>query len=181
MNDKDQASIDHVTSVSKNPHAAMIVRWLVTGWDVKRKDDDIILQAPHWIEGVEYELIEPKPAKPAYRVYKDRNMPGTYTQDRDINGKVTQICFEDNVEFISDWIEYDPPKKWPTPLVERIAAIDIKAAEWIVDNWDDLLTYKYTNDGMHKRESNILKNMFSWIQSPQYGYYWDRISKELGE
>ncbi len=39
-------------------------------------------------------------------------------------------------------------KQWPTPLVERIAEIDLKAAEWIVDHWGDLLEDKYTSDSL---------------------------------
>ena len=180
MNDKDQAAIDHVASVSKHPHAAMIVKWLITGWEVKLKNYEGAIDNPIWLEQNEYELIEQKPAKPAYRVYIEKGDNEPETVRREMYDKYKD-SYDDKVEWISDWIEYDPPKKWPTPLVERIAAIDLEAAQWIVDHWDDLLTDKYTNYGMHKRESNILKNMFSWIESPQYGYYWEAISKKLGE
>lgn len=73
------------------------------------------------------------------------------------------------------------PKNWPTPLVERIAAIDINAAQWIVDHWDDLLEYKYSVDGSYSRESNKLDSMFVWCEAPQCDGYWRKISKQLGE
>lgn len=181
MNDKDRDAIDHVASVSKNPHAAMIVKWLITGWDVIRKDDpDNIIISPRWHKGEEYELIEPKPAKPAYRVYiEPSNQKPTivtkwsYDKSRD--------SFDGKVEWISDWIEYDQPKKWLTPLVERIAAIDLKAAEWIVDHWDELLAGKYDPIGLYKVYSDTLDKMFYWPSTEQGDAYWRNISRQLGE
>ena len=133
MNDKDQAAIDHVASVSKHPHAAMIVKWLITGWDVEIKPSgewrplsgDI---EPSWSGKFEYRLIE--------------------------------------------------PKKWPTQLVERIAAIDIKAAEWIVEHWDDLTNIRYSQ-GEYCRESKSLYHMFSWDACDEFE--WDKISYKLRE
>ncbi len=179
MNDKDQAAIDQVASVSKHPHAAMIVKWLITGWDVKRKDRETVLPQPYWHIDVEYELIEPKPVKPAYRVYSDQD-GDLFVAERNPDGGVCQT-FTEGCEWISpDWIEYGPPKKWPTPLVERIAAIDIKAAQWIVDHWDDLLDEKYTMHGQYSRDRNRLIEMFSWnISGPNFNWY--DISDKLGE
>lgn len=177
----DQAAIDHIASVSKNPHAAMVVKWLITGWDVVYKGQKDRLPHPCWSKDDEYELIEPKPAKPAYRVYKRNDDITTYTQDRYVSGNTSHIHNIDDVEWISDWVEYDPPKKWPTPLVERIAAIDIKAAEWIVDNWDDLLDDVYvTNDG-YSRDSERLIYMFCWKNSPQGSQYWNNIDNKLND
>lgn len=182
MNDNDQAAIDHVASVSKHPHAAMIVKWLITGWDVIRKDDpDNIIISPRWHKGEEYELIEPKPAKPAYRVFIEPNDGEPKTVTRKHYDKHND-SYDGKVEWISDWIEYDPePKKWPTPLVERIAAIDIKAAQWIVEHWDDLLDDKYTQKGRYSRESSRLDSMFPWRFSEISEDVWFDISKKLGE
>jgi len=119
--------------------------------------------------------IEPKPAKPAYRVYVDTKSLRTNTVD-DSDGTrhhdLPALC-----EWISDWIEYDPPKKWPTPLVERIAAIDLEAAQWIVDHWDDLLQDKYKNN-MYSRDANSVIDMFKWDASPQGADYWDDIDNK---
>lgn len=180
MNDKDQAAIDHVASVSNHPHAAMIVKWLITGWDVEFQHaigEWKISDFPTWSPGSKYRLIEPKPAKPAYRVYVDTKSLLTNTID-DSDGTrhhdLPVLC-----EWISDWIEYDPPKKWPTPLVERIAAIDIKAAEWIVDHWDDLLDRKYVTEDNYSRDSKVLLSMFCWKASPQGVQYWNNIDNKL--
>lgn len=75
--------------------------------------------------------------------------------------------------------------KWPTPLVKRIAAIDIKAAEWIVDNWDELLDEKYTSDSLYgpnrySRDACALNEMFNFLQTGNR-CYWLNISKQLGE
>ena len=182
MNDKDQAAIDHVASVSKNPHAAMIVKWLITGWDVRFRQgngDMCSTTAVTWNPGTEYELIEPKPIKPAYRVYIEKSDGRTYTQDA-IDGNRDKTLLPEKYEWLSDWIEYDPPKKWPTPLVERIAAIDMEAAQWIVDHWDDLLKEEYTL-GSYDRMNDNLVDMFYWNNSPQEHNYWSKISDKLGE
>lgn len=183
MNDKDQAAIDHVASVSKNPHAAMIVKWLITGWDVRFRQgngDMCSTTAVTWNPGTYYELIEPKPDKPAYRVYMDKD-GNTFTATRYPDRTIYQE-FTKDVEWLSDWIEYDQPKKWPTPLVERISAIDIKAAQWIVDNWDDLLLDdRYTRKGMYDRESNLLSHSFDWSESDIDANIWEEISTKLGE
>lgn len=174
----DQAAIDHVASVSKNPHAALIVKQLITGWPVMIKEKGKIIDNPFELKNYEYELIEPKPAKPAYRVYGGEN--GTNTVDRLPNGSLSH-GIPDGAEWLGEWIEYDPPKKWPTPLVERIAAIDLYAAQWIVDHWDDLLDIKYQVCVDEGRESYRLKTMFAWSTSPQGKEYWYAISKQLGE
>jgi len=181
MNDKDQAAIDHVASVSKNPHAAMIVKQLITGWSVEFEyaaGEWRISANPSWSPGSKYRLIEPKPAKPAYRVYGGEN--GTNTVDRLPNGSLSHGIPE-WAEWISDWIEYDQPKKWPTPLVQRIAAIDLDAAQWIVDHWDDLLDERYSEGVTAGRESGRLCSMFTWSSSTQGKEYWYAISKQLGE
>lgn len=179
MNVKDQAAIDHVASVSKHPHAAMIVKWLITGWDVKTKIGKEVIENPTWFIDIDYELIEPEPAKPAYRVYVDREGV-TFTAQRDTDGKIYQ-AYTDGVEWLGGWIEYDPPKKWPTPLVERIAAIDLEAAEWIVDNWANLLEDRYSGSVSKGRESKKLRKMFDWGESPQGKEYWREIAEKLGE
>lgn len=179
MNDKDQAAIDHIASVSQNPHAAMIVKQLITGWDLKSNITGTIIKNTTWVDGSEWQLIEPKPAKPAYRVYIEPGDGEPKTVTRKHYDKHSD-SYDNKVEWISDWIEYDQPKKWPTALVERIAAIDIKAAEWIVDHWDDLLDDRYTLN-INTRDSNELKFMFDWTES-RCGYtYWKNISKQMGE
>ena len=184
MNDKNQAAIDHVTSVSKHPHATMIVKWLITGWKVEYSDDGEYpwnyTEDPNWHPNMKYRLIEPKPSKPAYRVYIEKSDGRTYTQDA-INGNRDKTLLPEKYEWLSDWIEYDPPKKWPTPLVERIAAIDIKAAQWIVDHWDDLLEDKYTYKNNYSRDCDTLTHMFDWEAAPQGLDYWGSISDKLGE
>jgi len=177
MNEKDQAAIDHVASVSKHTHAAMIVKQLITGWSVEFEyaiGEWKIIDYPSWAHDIKYRLIEPTPAKPAYRVYKLTH-GGTSTIDKGID------VIPDGAEWLTDWIEYDLPKKWPTPLVERIAAIDIKAAQWIVDHWDDLLDDKYSVYGLHSRESKILNTMFRFSMSPQGYDYWCDIRDKLRE
>ena len=176
----DQSAIDHVASVSKHPHAAMIVKWLITGWDVVYEGKKDRLIHPCWSKDDEYELVEPKPpAKPAYRVYRYKPLNITCTIDRDINGEPKEELPPDS-EWISEWIEYDQPKKWPTPLVERIAAIDLDAAQWIVDHWDDLLDEKYTYKGKYSRDSERLASMFDW-EKTDFNFDWLNISDKLVE
>ena len=175
MNDKDQSAIDHVASVSKTHNAKMIIEWVMDGcvYDDYTDDDGNIT-------AIRLERrIEPKPAKPAYRVYIEKSDGRTYTQDA-INGNRDKTLLPEKYEWLSDWIEYDQPKEWPTPLVERIAAIDLEAAQWIVDHWDELLEDRYTLN-INTRDSNELKFMFDWTES-RCGYtYWKNISKQLGE
>ena len=155
--------------------------------DTKTKDGDYDFDGKEW-EAHEIEWQTPnvllrkiKPKKPAYRVYRNKNNGSTYTRDA-IDCPRDDHISSYNYEWISDWIEYDPePKKWPTQLVERIAAIDIKAAEWIVDRWDDLLEERYSGSVSGGRESHKLRSMFQWSESPQGKEYWYAISKQLGE
>ncbi len=175
MNDKDQAAIDHVASVSKHPHAAIIVKWLITGWKVRAKMSEEIIEAPHWISNVSYELIEPNPA---YRVFIEPGDGEPRTVTRKHYNKHSD-SYDGKVEWISDWIEYDPPKKWPTPLVERIAAIDLEAAQWIVEHWDDLLNDDYSCKGRYSRESVILTSMFDWSESDKGVMFWSNIDNHL--
>ena len=107
MNDKDQAAIDHVASVSKNPHAAMIVKQLITGWSVEFEyavGEWKISDYPSWAYDIKYRLIEPKPAKPAYRVYADQD-GYLFVAERSSKGGICQT-FTENIRWISDWIEY---------------------------------------------------------------------------
>lgn len=198
LTDKDKEAIAHIASASKHPHAAMIAEWLITDCDVEisnNKGWDLIEQPtqPAWSRNFIYRLVYPK-IKPAYRVYR---LPDglTSTVDRMKDGTLTNTNHD--LPWVSDWIEYDDQtqdnklnttnfikhrslnleRKWPTPLVERIAAIDIKAAEWIVDNWDDLVARKYNGDP----ESRTLHCMFTWCKTPQGTDYWLEISKQLGE
>ena len=175
LTDKDQEAIAHIASVSEHPHAAMIAEWLITGCEVRAKMSQEILEPPSWFKDISYELVYQK-IKPAYRVYRYKGDSVTYTQDRSTDGTESTLDFPHDTEFLSGWIEYDPePNKWPTPLVERIADIDIKAAEWIVDNWDDLLESRYTNKGNYSRENEQLVIMFDWSKSDQGFQYWNEI------
>ncbi len=159
MNDKDQAAIDHVASVSKHPHAAMII----TGWDVKLEGK--ITNNPYWHKGYKYELIEPKPELSVMDIMMS-NKPTIY---------------DALVERLAREYVLTKRTKWPTPLVERIAAIDLEAAQWIVDHWDDLLESKYASEVSVGRESNELHSMFSWKSSDQGKPYWQEIANKLGE
>ena len=183
MNDKDKSAIDHVASVSKHPHAAMIVKWIITGWDVEHEyvaGEWRITGSPSWSPGSKYRLIEPKPAKPAYRVYIDP-INGNPAIVRRSTYDIDYKSYDGKVEWLTEWKEYDQPKKWPTPLVERIAAINLEAAQWIVDHWDDLLEERYSGSVSGGRESHKLRSMFQWSESPQGKEYWYAISKQLGE
>lgn len=186
MNDKDQAAIDHVASVSKHPHAAIIVKQLITGWSVEFEyaiGEWQIIDYPRWAHDIKYRLIEPKPAKPAYRVYINKTTGATIS--RDSRDGHREDYLDNNHEWLCDWIEYDQPKEWPTPLVERIAAIDLEAAQWIVDHWDDLLEDRYTkdfnnNNVLYSRESHDLNAMFSWKSTGKLEY-WLNIYRKLRE
>jgi hypothetical protein len=71
-------------------------------------------------------------------------------------------------------------RKWPTPLVAKIAIIDLPAATWIADNWEDLLAGKYTS---YKRSVNAgsLIDAFDWHLTPEpfNSDYWSRIHNRL--
>ena len=148
--------------------------------DTKTKDGDYYSDGSeitrHDIDFSEPRIIlrKIKSKKPEYRVYRYKGERGSNTQDRYPDGKLSHIGDISQVVFMSDWIEYDPsPKKWPTPLVERIAAIDIEAAQWIVDHWDVFL--------FNNKNTEKLLFMFIWEDAPQGSQYWRSISEQLGE
>jgi len=172
LTDKDQEAIKHIAKVSTNPNADLIVMQLITGWDLKNTNTGVVIKDTKWLSDG-FELIEPKPA---YRVYRKIGCRGTYTLDRYVDEWVNAPLPAD-CEFISDWIEYDPPILWPTILIERIAAIDIDAAQWIINNQNIL----FDGGGSIKIESKLLYSMFNWDKTPQGYDYWSKISKELGE
>jgi hypothetical protein len=188
LTDKDKDAIAHIASVSKHPHAPVIVEWLLTGYQVEYFEDNgpwnLCYEYPVWYKENKYLIVYPK-IKPAYRVYRYKGESVTCTQDRFTDGTESPLDFPHDTEFLSDWIEYDEPKNWPTPLVERIAAIDLEAAQWIVDHWDELLDDRYTKDSpdgivVYSRESNELNKMFSWGASGRIGY-WINIYKQLNK
>ena len=180
LTDKDKEAIAHIASVSKEPHAEMRAEQLITGAKVEWKpcDDSSEWETtdhPVWGLGNEYRLVYQK-IKPAYRVYRVKAHGSTYTRDS-IDG-IRDNSLTDKSEWISDWIEYDEPKKWPTPLVERIAAIDITAAEWIVEHWDDLVAEKYTR-GSSNIKNDYLMHAFAWDMTPQGQGYWESINDRM--
>jgi len=177
--------IKYVSENSKNPHAAMMVEQLLTGWDVELEDQpNSWVKDPNtiWHPLVKYRLVKPK-MKPAYRVFRLAGETRPRVQYRNADGSESSTLLTNTTAVcLTDWVEYDPePKQWPTPLVERIAAIDIEAAEWIVDNWDELLEDRYTRGGTYRRDSNTLGNMFFFGSPPQCSMYWADISIRLGE
>lgn len=181
LTEQDKAAIEHIASVSKHPHAAMIVEWLITDAKVEYFEDygPWVLCDEYliWHKEVKYRLVYPK-IKPAYRVYRHKKTGCTYSRDS-IDGTRDNRLTEYS-EWISEWIEYDEPKQWPTPLVERIAAIDRDAAQWIVENWDDLVAGEYsTNNKDVNAHAGTLNMMFIWGLAPQGDKYWRRIYKKL--
>jgi len=191
MNLTDKEIIEHVSKKSKHPHAAMIVEWLLTGKEVMCFGS--IVEYPAWYPNDEYEF---KPQKPAYRVYRDGDL--TSTVDRLDDGTLTDD--RDNFDWLTDWIEYDPVKSiktyegfgsvntkirrfkpYPSELVERISKINLGAAEWLRDNWDELLDEKYSRYVSVGRYSTKLHSMFYWKPSPQGNDYWESIATQLGE
>lgn len=181
LTDKDKAAIAHIASASREPHAAMRAEQLITGAKVEFYNtfcnDWRDVDAATWDKETEYRLVYPK-IKPAYRVYIDPNGI-TLTIDRFVDGSLSS-GLPDGCEWISDWVEYDDTKQWPTPLVERIAAIDIKAAKWIVDNWDDLVDGKHSGSLSYMKAYNEdLYCCFYWETTPQRHNYWENIYKQL--
>lgn len=178
--------IKYISENSKHPHAEIIAEWLLTGRDVEFHSQKSghwrEASTPNWRKDTKYRLVKQK-IKPAYKVYKYKNQLGSCAQDRYEDGTISHHVNDKDVIWLTpDWVEYDPePKKWPTPLVECIAAIDIKAANWIVDNWDDLLLDKYTYKGRYSRESDRLGKMFCWAKASLDEGYWYDISQKLGE
>lgn len=173
--------IKYISENSKNPHAAIIAEQLLTGWDVEyltNNEEWVTATRPNWSPTVKYRLVKPK-IKPAYRVYIDKS-GDTLCARLSADGTISQAFKE--VKWLSDWTEYDPdPKQWPTPLVERIAAIDRDAANWIVENWDVLLEDKYSLGGNYSRESRYLCTMFFWEESDLGDKFWRDISKKLAK
>lgn len=187
--DKDMLNneqvIKYIAENSKHTHAAIIAEWLITGWQVEFHSTSgrwLEASIPNWGKDTKYRLVKPQ-IKPAYRLYKYKNQRGSCAQNRYEDGTISHHVNDKDVIWLTpDWIEYDTePKKWPTPLVKRIAAIDIKAAEWIVDNWDELLTDKYIYKGRYSRDSTRLDQMFCWAESDYDEDYWYDISMKLCE
>jgi len=167
MNNNDV--IEYIRQNSKHPHAALIAEWLLTGCEVEVYYDDpeeyIICEEPTWYPESKYRLVK---RKPAYRVFKLFKRT-TSTVDRYENGTYSDN-YNENLEWISDWIEYDPEPtpKWPDRHIQRIAEIDESAAQWIVDNIK-----------LNKSDSSNLWEMFVWGTTPQGHAYWDSIYKTL--
>lgn len=57
-------------------------------------------------------------------------------------------------------------------LVERIRAIDPKAADWIIE---------YQNIVDMNKDAADLRNLFPWFKATQGEGYWKEISEKLGE
>lgn len=163
MNNNDV--IEYIKNNSKHPHAALMVEWLLTGCGVETWYEDIrewvICKNPVWYLERDYSLIRPKPACRMYLgitgtpATVERYPDGTYSSN-----------YDENLNWLSDWIEYDPQPtvKWPNEYIQRIAGIDESAAQWIVDN-GHIGTY--------------LRAMFTWKQTPQGHDYWENIDQTL--
>jgi len=169
MNITDKQVIEHVSKKSKNPHAAMMVEWLLTGKEVLYRGCKVT--NPSWLPDNKYEFKSKQ--KPAYRVYIDPNKI-TLTIDRYTDGTYSSELPEDCI-WLSDWVEYDTEqaKQWPSELVERISKINLEAAEWLRDNWDDIKK--------ECRDAKRLDCLMIWYSKPQGNKYWQEISKQLGE
>lgn len=157
MNNNDV--IEYIRNNSKHPHAALIAEWLLTGCEVEYWHIDrewVLTDSPSWSNQRKYRLVKPKPA---YRVYLDehpriveRFPDGTYSMN-----------YKDNLQWLSDWIEYDM-SKWSNEYIQKVAEIDESAAQWLVDNGHI--------DGEIRR-------MFVWGDTPQGHDYWENIDSKL--
>jgi hypothetical protein len=165
MNNNDV--IEYIRVNSKHPHAALMVEWLLTGCEVKVYYDDleqyVICENPTWRSECDYLLSQPKPVcrvylrTTGYPATVERFPDGTYSEN-----------YNENLEWISDWIEYDPEptRKWPNEYIKRIAEIDQSAAQWIVDN-------------INEDNWNNLLFMFVWRETQQGHEYWQNIYQTL--
>lgn len=167
MNNKEV--IKYVKNNSKHPHAALIVEWLLTDCEVKVWNNSpgewLICDYPKWSPDCKYLLVKPKPAcrvylrTTGYPATVERFPDGTYSPN-----------YNENLEWLSDWIEYDtlPKVEWPNEYIQRIAEIDEYAAQWIVDNIK-----------LNDPNSASLWTMFTWGKTPQGYDYWRRIDQTL--
>lgn len=167
MNNNDV--IEYIRQNSKHTHAELIAEWLLTGCEVIFLDEALgerfTCENPSWLPERKYLLVK---RKPAYRVFKLFKRT-TSTVDRYENGTYSEN-YNENLEWISDWIEYDPDPtpKWPDEYIQRIAEIDQSAAQWIVDNIDP-----------NEADLDHLSSMFTWSESPQGHDYWENIYQTL--
>ena len=163
MNNNDV--IEYIRQNSKHPHAALIAEWLLTGCEVKFLDEGLgemsTCENPAWLPEYKYSLVKPKPA---CRVYL-RTTGHPATVERFPDGTYSEN-YNENLEWISDWIEYDPEltPEWPNEYIKRIAEIDESAAQWIVDNG---------------HINGTVGNMFTWERTPQGFNYWSNIDQTL--
>lgn len=168
MNNNDV--IEYIRQNSKHTHAELIAEWLLTGCEVEVYRDDleryVTCENPTWLPEYKYCLVKPKPV---YRVYFDKHSGLTGTVERNSDGTYSEN-YNENLEWISDWIEYDPDPtpKWPDEYIQRIAEIDQSAAQWIVDNIDP-----------NEADLDHLSYMFTWSESPQGHDYWENIYQTL--
>lgn len=114
LTERDLKVVEHVANISKNIHAALIVKQLITGWDVEIQDNitrkwNLIVKPakPSWSEEFTYRLVKPK-MKPAYRAFKFGDGSGTSTVDRNENGNFSSPL-PIGAKWLGDWIEYDHP------------------------------------------------------------------------
>lgn len=133
--------IEYIRQNSKHTHAELIAEWLLTGWEVKFLDEALgemfTCENPAWVPEYKYCLVKPKPAcrvylrTTGYPATVDRYEDGTYSDN-----------YNENLEWISDWIEYDPEPtpKWPNEYIQQIAEIDQSAAQQLsIDIEDSIL------------------------------------------
>lgn len=122
-----------------------------------------------------------KVVKKKFRValFKELSTSKTYTVSIDTQDGADSLYKQSHfVKFLTDWIEYDDEFVWPSPLVARIAQVDLKAAEWLCENFHQLHKYSAVPDKDFK-SVEALSNLFCWDMSPQGNDYWKEVYQKL--
>lgn len=74
-------------------------------------------------------------------------------------------------------------ESWPSELVERISKIDLDAAHWLKDHWDELDTQKYIGHVVYKRSTkntSRLDALFNWSLDTEHNFlYWHNLNEQL--
>lgn len=189
----DDVAIEYVSGHSKNPHARIIVEALLTNKQLQAKVNG------EWVDVQEREYrIKPDPL-PWFRVGILREV-GRFVAVK-VNNTPNEKNLEEKENFV-EWkterIEYgnyvespykvglkDPGDKgrWPSYLVKRVAEIDIKAANFLRDEWETISrNYRHGLYQHYKvEEETDLFRLLGAALSPQRKSYWANIARQLGQ
>lgn len=131
-----------------------------------------------WVDCYNSSEYRTKPKTVKFRNYLTaQNLPGIIFDNHPKD--IKPLNFK---KWLGDWqeVEVESCQQWPSELVERIAEIDLDAAEWLRDNLGNLKDYRSIS-GADINKVRRLFDLMCFTSTPQGRSYWRRIARKLGE